>query len=101
LQAQFAALQALGVTQARTEALLARLESAQKSCTGAAALLDRLRNPEPSGYRRPAELSEQIAYLRYIIGQYDGGATQVQQQLIDRYAAQLQQIEGEAARTCP
>jgi photosystem II stability/assembly factor-like uncharacterized protein len=101
LQAQFSALQALGITQARTEALMARLERAQKTCAGAPALLDRLRNPEPSGYRRPAELSEQIAYLRYIIEQYDGGPTQVQQQLIDRYAAQLQQIEREAAQTCP
>ncbi|HLI98046.1 MAG TPA: hypothetical protein VKT72_18410 [Candidatus Baltobacteraceae bacterium] len=101
LQAQFSALQSLGVTQARTEALMARLERAHKTCSGAAALLDRLRNPEPSGYRRPAELSEQIAYLRYIIGQYDGGPTQVQQQLIDRYAMQFVQIEREAARTCP
>jgi hypothetical protein len=101
LKAQYEALQRLGVTQAHVEALMARLVKRQKACSGAAALLDRLRNPEPSGYRLPAGLSEQIAYLRYIIGQYAGAPTQTQSQLLNRYASQAAQIEGEAARACP
>jgi photosystem II stability/assembly factor-like uncharacterized protein len=101
LQAQFTALQTLGVTQAHAEAEIARLERAAKKCTAAGRLLDRLRNAEPSGYRSPAELSEQIAYLRYIIGQYAGPPTQTQQRFIAAYAAQMRQFEIEAARECP
>ena len=100
LSAQFAALQQLGVTQAHVEALIARLQK-DKRCARAGALLDRLRNAEPSGYRSPAELSEQIAYLRYIIGQFAGPPTQMQRQLIERYGEQTKQMEEEAARACP
>lgn len=101
LTAQFDALQRLGIAQAHVEALIARLEKARKHCGSASALLDRLRNSEPSGYRSPAELSEQIAYLRYIIGQYAGPPTQPQQQLMARYAHQATEMEQEAARACP
>lgn len=101
LSAQFDALQRLGVAQAHVEALIARLEKVRKRCSSASSLLDRLRNSEPSGYRSPAELSEQIAYLRYIIGQYAGPPTQPQQQLIARYAQQATEMEQEAARACP
>ncbi|HKU67267.1 MAG TPA: hypothetical protein VJP85_05800 [Candidatus Baltobacteraceae bacterium] len=101
LSAQFDALVRLGETQARVEALIGRLERARKSCASANALLDRLRNSEPSGYRSPARLSEQIAYLRYVIGQYSGPPTQPQAQLIAKYAAQTTEMEQEAARACP
>jgi hypothetical protein len=101
LQAQYDALQTLGVTQAHVEAEIARLERARKRCAAAPALLDTLRNAEPSGYRSPAQLSEQIAYLRYVIGQYSGAPTQTQQQLIAKYAARARQSEEQAARACP
>lgn len=101
LQAQYVALQSLGVTQAGVEALIARLTRVRKTCHAAPALLDELRNSEPSGYRSPAQLSEQIAYLRYLIGQYSGSPTQTQQQLIERYAAQARSIEQQAATACP
>ncbi len=100
LTAQFGALQNLGISQAHVEALIARLKK-DKACKAAPALLDRLRNSEPSGYRSPAELSEQIAYLRYIIGQYAGAPTQTQQHLITQYAQQTSAIEAQAARECP
>lgn len=101
LQAQFDALQSLGVTQAHVEALMTHLRSVRKRCSAAPGLLDELRNAEPSGYRSPAELSEQIAYLRYIIWQYSGPPTQTQAQFIAKYAAQTRQIEEQAARSCP
>lgn len=101
LQAQFDALQSLGATQARVETLIARLQSHRKTCSHADALLDRLRNSEPSGYRSPAELSEQIGYLRHIIEQYSGPPTQPEQELIVRYAQQTAQMENEAAQECP
>lgn len=100
LRAQYDALVDLGVTQAHVEALIARLDR-DKRCPSAPQLLDRLRNAEPSGYRHPAELSEQIAYLRYLIGQYAGAPTQPQLQLAARYRAQAEQMEHEAARACP
>ncbi len=101
LRAQFDALVSLGITQARVEALMARLVRERKRCRAADELLNRLRNSEPSGYRSPAELSEQVAYLRYILGQYAGPPTQPQLQLMSRYAALDNELEGEAARACP
>jgi hypothetical protein len=101
LSEQYDALQRLGVTQAHVEALMARLERVRKTCAASSALLDRLRNAEPSGYRSPAQLSEQIAYLRYVIGQYAGAPTQPQLQLMTRYAQETTQIEQAAARACP
>jgi hypothetical protein len=101
LRAQYDALQSLGVTLANVEAVMARMVRVRKTCGAAQAILDRLRNAEPSGYRSAAELSEQIAYLRYILWQYSGPPTQPQQQLIARYADQAKQIQAEAARACP
>ncbi|MGZ3496385.1 MAG: VPS10 domain-containing protein [Vulcanimicrobiaceae bacterium] len=67
--------------------------------------LDTLRNAEPSGYRSPAELVEQIAYLRDTIEAYDGPPTQAQNALIERYAAQMTavvtQLEELFARQLP
>jgi photosystem II stability/assembly factor-like uncharacterized protein len=101
LQSQFQALQSLGISLAHVEALMARMQKDRKKCSSANTILYRLRNAEPSGYRSPAELSEQIAYLRYLISQYNGPPTQTQQELITHYAAQTAQIEAEAAKACP
>lgn len=101
LKAQYDALQSLGVTLANVEAVMGRLVRARTHCAAAAGILDELRNAEPSGYRSAAQLSEQIAYLRYLLVQYSGAPTQPQQDLIGKYALQAKRIEVEAARVCP
>jgi photosystem II stability/assembly factor-like uncharacterized protein len=88
LQAQYDALQRLAGIQERVETAIARATKLHAN-----SILDSLRNTEPSGYRRPAELSEQVAYLRYIIGQYAGYPTQAQLDLIDVYDRQTAAIE--------
>lgn len=54
--------------------------------------LDGLRNPDSSGYRAPAQLTEQLAYLRDTIAQYDGPPTQTQNAFILRYGAQVDAV---------
>jgi len=111
LQSQYDALQGLAATQERVEIALAHVDGVRRQLAtlrpraGAlqpqldaydhmlAADLESLRNPEPSGYRRPARLSEQLAYLRYTIEQYDGPPTRAQQLLAQTYAAEASQIE--------
>jgi len=111
LQSQYDALQGLAETQERVEIALAHVDGVRRQLAtlrpraGAlqpqldaydhmlAADLESLRNPEPSGYRRPARLSEQLAYLRYTIEQYDGPPTHSQQSLAQTYAAEASQIE--------
>ncbi len=111
LQRQYDALQQLASTQERVEVALSQLDGLRRQIAGlrvrAGAPLreldaydaslseeqDRLRNPEPSGYRRPARLSEQLAYLRYTIEQYDGAPTVPQQTLASQYAAQTADVE--------
>lgn len=111
LRRQYDALQELAATQERVEAALSRLESLRRQIAAlrvrggapvreldayAASLSaeeDRLRNPEPSGYRRQARLSEQLAYLRYTIEQYDGAPTLPQQALAAQYAQETAAVE--------
>ena len=111
LQSQYDALQGLAATQERVEIALAHVDVLRRQLArlrpraGAlrpqldafgqmlAAELELLRNPEPSGYRRPARLSEQLAYLRYTIEQYDGPPTHSQQLLAQTYSAETSQIE--------
>ncbi|HEX5275775.1 MAG TPA: hypothetical protein VFW34_10915 [Candidatus Rubrimentiphilum sp.] len=111
LQRQFDALQSLAATQERVEVMLSKLDSLRRQIAalrvraGAPAReldaydavlvteQDRLRNPEPSGYRRPARLSEQLAYLRYTIEQYDGAPTVPQAELAAQYAAETASAE--------
>jgi hypothetical protein len=108
LQGQYDALMELAAMQARVESSIADLvrmsddiaklrqrtlaaparDAVAKLEPQIAAELDQLRNSEPSGYRQPARLSEQIAYLRNVIGQYDGPPTQPQQQLMVQYRQQ-------------
>ena len=115
LQQQYDALQSLAVTQEKVEAALARLDGLRRQIAAVsgragalsrelseydaalAAQQDRLRNPEPSGYRRPARLSEQLAYLRYTIDQFDGPPTRTQQLLAQQYALQTGEAERDLA----
>ena len=114
LQAQYDALMSLAVLQERAERAIARIRGWQtgirslRKARAPARVLDlaqtlnasleaqiaQLRNPEPSGYRQPARLSEQVAYLRHTIGQYDGAPTQAQYELLRSYQAQMDAIEG-------
>ncbi len=112
LKAQYDAIVALSQVQERAEVAIARLQSAQKALTARSARaggslktavsamrnavdaqLDLLRNPEPSGYRRPAEISEQLAYLRATMEQYDGPPTLAQRAIIQQLATQLSAVE--------
>lgn len=115
LQAQYDALMGLAATQERAEVAIARLENLRRQIAAVraragslgpaldaydgslSAQLDRLRNPEPSGYRRPAMVSEQLAYLRNTIEQYDGPPTSTQQNFAKQYAGEMTQIEGDLA----
>ncbi len=104
LQAQYDALQQLASVQERAERTIAQLDAlrfkiARKRNAGLsafdaalAAQLERLRNAEPSGYRQPARLSEQLAYLRTTIEQYSGAPTQTQQAFIKQYADQMDAV---------
>ncbi|HEV2261215.1 MAG TPA: hypothetical protein VGR69_02865 [Candidatus Rubrimentiphilum sp.] len=100
LEAQYQVLMRLAGLQERAEIAirkltnaLRRLAQSQTPSGQIVSLLDELRNPEPSGYRKPARLSEQLAYLRYTVEQYDGPPTQTQIALVAEYASQLGRIE--------
>jgi photosystem II stability/assembly factor-like uncharacterized protein len=107
LQRQYNALEQLAAIQERAEQTISQLNDLhgkilQSKRSGLqtfdAALtgqLDRLRNAEPSGYREPARLSEQIAYLRDTIEQYAGAPTQAQLDYIKQYADQMNAIEAD------
>ena len=113
LQAQYDALQGLAAMQERAEVAIARLNAVRRQINALraragslrsaldgydgqlAAQLDRLRNSEPSGYRRPARVSEQIAYLRDTVEQYDGPPTTSQQSFAQQYASEMTQIESD------
>lgn len=104
LQAQFDALRELAGIQERAEQAIRTVEDLRKKIaegggTRFAAFdaqlsgeLDRLRNPEPSGYRQPARISEETAYLRNTIEQYTGAPTQAQLEYIKSYGAQMDTI---------
>jgi hypothetical protein len=92
----------LAVIQSGVESDISRLERVARGVKGDSAFasridaeLDKLRNAEPSGYRQPARLSEQIAYLRDTIDQYDGPPTQPQQQLILQYKQEAAAADAE------
>lgn len=115
LEAQFDALQRLAQMQERGEVQvrvvanlddqIARLEGRATAATKRAlaayrrridAAANALRNgngSENAGYRRPAQLIDQIAYLRYLIEGYPGPPTDAQQSLIDRYGAQMDAMQ--------
>jgi hypothetical protein len=106
LQAQYDALMQLAQTQERAEADMAQLQSMQRKMKPmrknppitsiwqrSSELLAQLRNPEPSGYREPARLTEQLAYLRDTIAQYDGSPTGAQKAAIEQYAKQVDEVD--------
>jgi hypothetical protein len=100
LQQQFDLLESLAQLQERAEAAIAQLTQVERKAgpnERAAALLDRLRNPDSSGYRSPARLSEQIAYLRDVIGQYDGAPTAAQRSLAGEYAQEMDALDSDIA----
>lgn len=51
---------------------------------------------ENAAYQHPAQLIDQIAYLRHIEATYTGALTDAQQALADRYAAQMSRLNAEA-----
>jgi len=118
LKARDAAVNRLLIAQERAEADLARVFSLRSQIAKLrrrsggllpralvtldgrlAATADLLRNADSSGYRAPARVVEQLAYLRYTIEQYDGAPTDAQSALIEsderesiRVDAALQQL---------
>ncbi|MBV9269513.1 MAG: hypothetical protein JO165_00330, partial [Candidatus Eremiobacteraeota bacterium] len=107
LRAQADALNRLSVAQADGERAIFELNAMQKKLAPyrsrrdaigdqaratderVAGLLDRLRNPESSGYRQPARPVEQLGYLRHTIEQFDGAPTAAQNAAIDACAKQI------------
>ncbi|HTV91444.1 MAG TPA: hypothetical protein VMG98_01875 [Verrucomicrobiae bacterium] len=89
LQAQFDALESLAQDQERGEVWLAKLKGHGGKY---AALADQLRNgngSENAGYKQPAKVIDQIAYLRHIIATAYDGPTQPQQALMQQYHDEL------------
>ena len=108
LRAQYDALRRLTAAQAKSEAELASALALQKQIDSRASHIkdrqlastlrayrgdvtrfaDELRNGDGSqnaGYKHPAQLIDQMAYLRHLIATYLGSPTAVQQALIDEY----------------
>ena len=103
LQAQYDALARLAALQERGETWLARIARKEKKHHVAQldALADRLRNgdgSENAGYKHPAQVVDQIAYLRHVIATSFDAPTQIQMQLIDRYAGEIQALQPQADR---
>ena len=89
MHAQYNALESLAEDQERGEVWLAKLKGHGGKY---AALADQLRNgngSENAGYKQPAKVIDQIAYLRHIIGTAYDGPTAVQAALMQQYHDQL------------
>ncbi|MGC2131591.1 MAG: hypothetical protein WA629_16010 [Candidatus Aquilonibacter sp.] len=92
LQAQYNALESLAVDQERGEVWLAKLKGHGGKY---AALADDLRNgngSENAGYKQPAKVIDQIAYLRHIIETAYDGPTAEQAALMQQYHDQLEAL---------
>jgi photosystem II stability/assembly factor-like uncharacterized protein len=92
LRAQYNALARLAADQERGEVWLAQLKGRGPE---AAAIMDDLRNgngTQNSGYRQPAQVLDQIAYLRHIISTSFTGPTDAQAALMQQYEQQLDAI---------
>lgn len=98
LQAQYDAMNRLAVLQERGELWLAQIRAREKKTKHIArldAFADQIRNgdgSQNSGYKHPARVLDQIAYLRHIIATSFDAPTQVQNDLIDQYAAQIERL---------
>lgn len=108
LLGQADALERIDAAQAEAERTISELTGAQKKLARlgprgrsagerVAALLDRLRNPESSGYRQPARPVEQLGYLRHTIEQYDGAPTAAQNDAIQTCAKEIAAVQQEWA----
>ena len=89
LRAQYDTLARLAADQERGELWLAQLKGHGPK---ADALMDQLRNgngTQISGYRQPAQVLDQIAYLRHIIASAFIGPTDAQAALMQAYEQQL------------
>ena len=92
LRAQYDTLARLAADQERGEVWLAQLKNRGPK---AAALADELRNgngTQNSGYRQPAKVIDQIAYLRHIVASAYEGPTDAQAALMKAYEQQLDTI---------
>ncbi len=92
LRAQYDALARLAADQERGEVWLAQLKNRGPKAKG---LTDELRNgngTQNSGYRQPAKVIDQIAYLRHIIASAYEGPTDAQAALMHVYEKQLDAI---------
>jgi photosystem II stability/assembly factor-like uncharacterized protein len=92
LRAQYDALARLAAAQERGEVWLAQLKNHGRK---AAALADELRNGNGSqnaGYRDPAKVIDQIAYLRHILATSYTGPTDAQAMLMQQYEQQITSI---------
>ncbi|MEO9263454.1 MAG: hypothetical protein ABI282_05125, partial [Candidatus Baltobacteraceae bacterium] len=105
LQAQYASLARLAALQEQGEKWLAQIKLRQKKekkghpDARLDAFANELRNGDGSqnaGYKHPAKVIDQIAYLRHIIATSFEAPTGVQMELIDRYASQLRALEPRA-----
>lgn len=79
--------------QTKVRALNSALSVYERALDAAAGVLRNGNGSQNSGYKRPAALIDQIAYLRHIIPSYLGPPTQAQQTLIEHYAARSDSIE--------
>ncbi|MDQ2865979.1 MAG: hypothetical protein M3R51_07105 [Candidatus Eremiobacteraeota bacterium] len=102
LQAQHDALLHLATLQEDGESWLARISKIEKGHRHRPQLDgfgNELRNgdgSENAGYKHPARVLDQIAYLRHIIATSFSAPTQAQAALIDRYDADITALRGRA-----
>ena len=104
LQAQYDALARLSALQEEGErwiSEIAKREKKHKHVARLDAFADSVRNGDGSqnaGYKHPARVIDQIAYLRHIIATSFGRPTDIQLTLIDDYASQIHALEPQAKR---
>ena len=101
LLAQYDVLARLATDQERGEVWVAQLKGRGPK---AAALADELRNgngTQNSGYRQPAKVLDQLAYLRHIIASAYEGPTDAQAALMKSYEQQLDAIGKKVAALPP
>ena len=103
LRAQYDAILRLARIQEKGESWLAQIADDRKKLRRsdpklAARLEDfanQLRNgngSENAGYKNPARVIDQVAYLRHVMSTSFAGPTQIQAELTDRYASQVDAI---------
>ncbi|HET9030880.1 MAG TPA: hypothetical protein VFN49_11975, partial [Candidatus Aquilonibacter sp.] len=103
LRAQYDAIARLAALQERGETWMSTIDADRKKLAKRdpklvarlSAQEDRLRNGNGSqnaGYQQPAQVVDQLAYLRTLLGGAYAGPTQAQADAIDRYANELERI---------